>query len=438
MGADARPSRWWVVGVPHGVLATYLMRSAWVLAVAAVLLSGCRGCDKGVAAKTAERTADAAAPAPEPEAPRAVFHPEPKPERPVPFGYKTSWLALPADDGPAAAEALGLEVVPAAWGQGVEGSWRARAIFVTPPMDGWVLVTSYALMDATPEERESLVTRLSQRFGEAQGFVNHRVGDEYGWVLAQNGELKRSIAWSDGHQVARFGEPFGREPPTPGAVDEAHVLAVAAAWSVDPMRLGEVAEPSTGWAAPHPEVSSRLPWLRSAIELFGQVEEVPSGVARSPWEAEEHAMIRKYCQDAVISLPGRVGLPWEPFTQVILQQCGSRKIWLEYVASEDWDESRDPEQGLARSANPSTLLSREHLERIAELSFAGVNNAGDVLPDGHAARGLAALRELEKLEPPAQGPQHEARKAVFRNVLSRQATSGAGPGSKPRADGPRP
>jgi hypothetical protein len=63
----------------------------------------------------------------------------------VGFGYNIGWLALRCDDPRAVAAACDVEEPQSCpWNEGIKTAYRQRAqLFITPPVDGWVLVVPY-------------------------------------------------------------------------------------------------------------------------------------------------------------------------------------------------------------------------------------------------------------------------------------------------------
>lgn len=188
---------------------------------------------------------------------------EPTPDRPRAFGYGASWLAMRAGDPASVAEALGLAAVEASgWRTGLEAA-KLGYPFVTPPVDGWVLVVGFQMPEALglsedPEWQE-LMARLSARFGEVQCFANQRVVDHYAWARFVAGEERRYFVYL-GETLADRGVPSeeegrlegrsaARAGPSAGSVaspppDEDRVLALAGLWSLDPRSLEERERPA--------------------------------------------------------------------------------------------------------------------------------------------------------------------------------------------------
>ena len=200
--------------------------------------------------------------------------PADEPDRPQSFGYGESWMAVRARAPLDVVDALGLEEpLPANWSAGL-GAVRAGYTFVSPTVDGWVLVVGRNLpqcgADASEDEAwRRLLELLSQRFGEACFFNSLRVVDYYVWASYHNGAAVRVFAYLGDRGVAtdrgaataeerqRGYEAFQELPSNeddPGCLnpelrhpDEECVMAMAAAWSVDTLALDAREETGSGW-----------------------------------------------------------------------------------------------------------------------------------------------------------------------------------------------
>jgi hypothetical protein len=100
----------------------------------------------------------------------SVSVPAGTPDKPTPFGYKISWLAVRSEDPRGLAEAIGLrKTTESGWSHGIEAAYRGEA-FVSPPVRGWVLVVSSSLPvagDGKSKDRcTSLLARLIKQFPE--------------------------------------------------------------------------------------------------------------------------------------------------------------------------------------------------------------------------------------------------------------------------------
>jgi hypothetical protein len=180
---------------------------------------------------------------------------------PVSFGYKSMWLAVRSSDSREVAEALGLDRVrPVSWAKGldeIQDDIRSRAVFVTPPIDGWVLAVLGTELDVADLD----LAALSRRFGEAQKLATHRVVEYHEWQRWVDGSAVRRYCFVGDSNEISFdeGDPDDAEGSIARAEDlaserddveypnEETVMEIAASWSVDPTTLDERTDlPGTG------------------------------------------------------------------------------------------------------------------------------------------------------------------------------------------------
>jgi hypothetical protein len=164
---------------------------------------------------------------------------------PVVFGPNTAWLALRTDDPREVARALGLhEIAPVPWQEGVTDAVEGDdLVFVTPPVDGWVLAVGAVLGSWGPLEIGGQLSALSRTLTEAHYYVTRRSSDYAAWGRAMAGRTVRVFAYADDEMLSEgaldaFERTLGitTESRTP---EEGDVFRMAAAWSVDPMTFGE-------------------------------------------------------------------------------------------------------------------------------------------------------------------------------------------------------
>ncbi|QDV51852.1 hypothetical protein [Gimesia fumaroli] len=198
------------------------------------------------------------------------------PDSPVGFGYKISWLAIKTPDAKTVLDTLHIEnVQPANWNTGVIAAYNGHT-FISPPINGWVLVVSYHLpelgKEPEPDGLTPLLTILSQEFGEVQYFGTHRVVEYHAWSRYINGSEIRAFAYlgesdeilanrgADTEEEEELGYEYF-DPDSPDAdsdsyweredlcyPDETHVMEVAGLWSVNPTALEDLELPnSAGW-----------------------------------------------------------------------------------------------------------------------------------------------------------------------------------------------
>ena len=144
------------------------------------------------------------------------------PDQPEPFGYKVSWFALKASDPASVLDALQFgEATPANWSSGLAAAYSHGDdgwVFVSPPLNGWVLAISSRWPYPTIETHHDIGARfdvvfscLMKRFDDVQFFGSHRVSDFAAWARAQNGEPTRIFSWGDGQVCMNFGDQTPEE-----------------------------------------------------------------------------------------------------------------------------------------------------------------------------------------------------------------------------------
>lgn len=193
------------------------------------------------------------------------FKRTPKPDLPRAFGHKTQWLAVRHDDPMRVAEVVGLEkLTPATWEKGIARG-LSPPIFVTPVLDGWVLVVEFPL----PDDAVGFLGRVSAELRTRVGhFGSYRGVSLVSWGIAESGEVHRLYTYADGETYDDHGEPtpeetelglrYGHEfDHIEGDVpddewdrlpDEETVLVLAGRWFLDPTTIEEkFKHPSLGW-----------------------------------------------------------------------------------------------------------------------------------------------------------------------------------------------
>ncbi len=167
-------------------------------------------------------------------------------DQPISFGFRTAWLAVRSDDSAAVARAFGLlDVEEIGWPRGMHRAAAGLAVsFVTPPIDGWVLLH--------PAWGIEHAVRVSRTLGtEVCAFESERIGGWYAWRRVDRGEVVREVAVDQVTVVEQHGERTAVEDElgldlleslpedeasreklrVPG---EGDVLTIAEAWSVNP------------------------------------------------------------------------------------------------------------------------------------------------------------------------------------------------------------
>ena len=141
--------------------------------------------------------------------------------KPDSFGYKNAWLAIKGVQPGAVADALPLRNVrPAAWDTGIKAAYEhpiTCAVFVTPPIDGWVLCVGFPLfgpVDARPPELGLLAAGWAAKLQtEVQYFATHRIVEAHAWARARPSGLERAYVYvgESGEKVLDFGSHTAEE-----------------------------------------------------------------------------------------------------------------------------------------------------------------------------------------------------------------------------------
>ena len=146
-----------------------------------------------------------------PTASSRVPLPPQTPDNPRGFGFKNTWWALPSEDTEAVVDAICLhEPQPANWQTGVDHAYE-NDVFVTPPVDGWTLITGFRLPPNGQRPRDEVIeplVHLSELFGTTLVFSTHRVVEYHVWAKAENGTLIRAYGY-----VGESGRTFWDEGP---------------------------------------------------------------------------------------------------------------------------------------------------------------------------------------------------------------------------------
>jgi hypothetical protein len=172
----------------------------------------------------------------------------------VGFGGKQAWLAVRDGEPELVTALLGLtDLGTVSWRMGIDLAYFTDdRVMLTPPLPGaggslWLLVVGRWL--ATQESTVDVESLSESLATEVQYFATDRSAQRHRWRRARDGVLLRSfdLLAADGRVVDWHGDPDEAEAAAglPAAVDEdtdvlvdeADVLRVAGAWSIDPTTL---------------------------------------------------------------------------------------------------------------------------------------------------------------------------------------------------------
>ncbi len=193
-----------------------------------------------------------------------------KPDRPHPFGYKMTWLAIRTRDTQRVIDVLGLaHVQPANWNTGLGSVYNSTLgeshMFVSPPVNGWTFVVGNCLPQPLgrtfTDKATPMLIDLGGAFIEIQYYFCAAEVDFLGWARVIDGKLVRAFAVGDEGVLWNRGKPTKEEKATglklfelrgvrgrkgdAGAEivlypTEEHIMHLAGKWSLDPTRIDKV------------------------------------------------------------------------------------------------------------------------------------------------------------------------------------------------------
>lgn len=182
-----------------------------------------------------------------PQQRRQIFLAPVFPQRPA------TWLAIRSVSPEAVQAALGLgRSAPCSWSDGMMGG---HEFFISPRVNGWVIVTGLALPcpDDDVDACFLFLTALSRKLGHVQFFHAEKFSLHHAWARLDDGCVTRAYAWA-GETVWNQGAKtmpetrlglkcfaYGDILPPKEAVEMnfEKVAALAARWSLDPAAIDE-------------------------------------------------------------------------------------------------------------------------------------------------------------------------------------------------------
>ena len=182
-----------------------------------------------------------------------------------------AWWTVRSDDLQWVASFLELHAASACnWSSGVALAYDG-GVFLTPPVNGWILICGTRLPPQSEDAATEVETRLeilSHEFSDAQVFATHRVVEYHVWGRARDGSLTRGFGhlgeagvtfwdtgFDEGEDALGFDFVDWSDDPSEEELDAAdwpsedHVMQVASAWSVAPVDFGEHMLAGVGIAA---------------------------------------------------------------------------------------------------------------------------------------------------------------------------------------------
>jgi hypothetical protein len=108
----------------------------------------------------------------------------------------TCWIAVRSVSPESVKEALGLNhSAPCTW---IEGLLGDHAFFISPRVNGWVIITGLALPTPTEDVDACFIflSNLSRKLGHVQYFYAETFSRHHGWARLDDGCVTRAYAWA--------------------------------------------------------------------------------------------------------------------------------------------------------------------------------------------------------------------------------------------------
>ena len=164
----------------------------------------------------------------------------------------TCWLAIRGSSPESVQAALGLNrSMPCSWSEGMTGEHQ---FFISPRVNGWVIVTGVAIPtpDDDVDECFHFLIALSRKLGHVQFFYAEKYFYHHAWARLDEGCVTRAYAWADetvwsqgsetvpeielGVKCFDYGELC---PPAVARRNCEKVSKLAARWNFDPASVDE-------------------------------------------------------------------------------------------------------------------------------------------------------------------------------------------------------
>lgn len=164
------------------------------------------------------------------------------------FSRPTCWVAVRSVSPETVKEALGLNrAAPCTW---IEGLLGDHAFFISPRVNGWVIITGVAVPTPTEDVDVCFIflSNLSRKLGHVQYFYAETFSRHHGWARLDDGCVTRAYAWAGstvwsqgieslpeietGVKTFAYGDPAASLFDAESNFEKVPLLA--ARWSLDP------------------------------------------------------------------------------------------------------------------------------------------------------------------------------------------------------------
>jgi hypothetical protein len=175
------------------------------------------------------------------------FFPSPaySPQRPA------CWVAVRSVSPESVKDALGLDhAAPCSWIEGLAGG---HEFFISPRVNGWVIITGLGLPCPSDDVDATFLflTALSRKLGHVQFFYAEKFSRHHAWARLDDGCVTRAYAWAGetvwnqgaltlpeiaiGAKICNYGEHAASV--LDAEMNFARVPQLAARWSLDPAEV---------------------------------------------------------------------------------------------------------------------------------------------------------------------------------------------------------
>ncbi|MCI0623132.1 MAG: hypothetical protein L0387_15995 [Acidobacteria bacterium] len=116
-----------------------------------------------------------------------------------PFENPSRWLAIRSSNPLAVQSALGLHnTKPCSWLEGLS-QLTEHTLFISPPIEGWLLVVGPGLPDPSEDIDECyrFILKLSRELGHVQFFSVNRAVNHHAWARVEGERVVRAYAWAE-------------------------------------------------------------------------------------------------------------------------------------------------------------------------------------------------------------------------------------------------
>lgn len=172
------------------------------------------------------------------------------PDRPIAFGYKTSWLSVKDTNINKIVDDLNIKVIGKAnWESGLNAAYNDGAVFIAPPINEWTFVVGLYF-----DNWKDFVSTIAKSIPDFYYFFTERVSETHAWISVKNKAIVRAFGYSGGSGEILFDEgnptleeiSLGLEfeklrnnkwDDDTKVPDEDDVLAISSTWTINTLEI---------------------------------------------------------------------------------------------------------------------------------------------------------------------------------------------------------